>query len=133
MYQELHQKLDHVGAERVTALARDRFFWPHMKRDNEHFVQKACPCLKQQKPACHTRATLMNFTSTMPFDLVSIDYVHLEKSKGGAEYLLVIVDHFTQFVQAFPTRNKGGRIIMFFTMDFLAGCTMTKGKNSDVT
>ena len=109
MYQELHQKLGHVGADCVTALARDRFVWPHMKRNIEYFVQKACPCLKQRKPACHTRAPLMNLTSTMPFDLVSIDYVHLEKSKGGAEYLLVIVDHFTQFAQAFPMRNKGGR------------------------
>ena len=47
VYQELHQKLGHVGADRVTALARDQFFWPHMKQDIEHFVQKACPCLKQ--------------------------------------------------------------------------------------
>ena len=47
MYQELQQKLGHVGADRVTALARDQFFWPHMKRDIEHFAQIACPCLKQ--------------------------------------------------------------------------------------
>ena len=47
VYQELHQKLGHVGADRVTALARDQFFWPHMKWDIEHFVQKACLCLKQ--------------------------------------------------------------------------------------
>ena len=43
VYQELHQKLGHVAADRVTALARDRFFWPHMKRDIERFVQKPCP------------------------------------------------------------------------------------------
>ena len=47
VYQELHRKLGHVGAERVTALVRDQFFWPHMKQDIENFVQKACPCLKQ--------------------------------------------------------------------------------------
>ena len=98
VYQELLQKLGHVGAERVTALARDRYFWPHMKRDMEHSVQKACPCLKKWKPARHKKGPLMNLTSTMQFDLVSADYVHQEKSKGGAEYLLVIVDHFTRSV-----------------------------------
>ena len=70
VHQELHQKLGHVGAERATALARDRFFWPHMKRDIEHFVHKACPCFRQREPARHTRAPLMNLTSTIPFDLV---------------------------------------------------------------
>ena len=102
MYQELHQKLGHVCADHATALT-------HMKQDIKDFVQKACPCLKQLEPACHKRAPLMNHTSTMPFDLVSIDYVHLKKSKGGAEYLLGIIDHFTLFVLAFPTRNKGRR------------------------
>ena len=109
VFEELHEKMGHLSAERVIQLARDRFYWPFLAQDVEHYVQNVCLCLKRKKPNKQQRAPLVNIHTSEPFELVSIDYLHLDKSKGGYEYLLVIVDHFTRFVQAYPTRNKGGR------------------------
>ena len=49
---------------------------------------------------------LVNITSSFPMELMCIDYLNLERSKGGYENILVITGHFSRYAQAISTRNQ---------------------------
>lgn len=108
---QLHDDMGHQGLERTMSLLRDRFFWPHMQREVEIYMSRCSTCLKQKKPCRETRAPLIPIVTTQPFELVSIDFMHLDKCAGGYEYILVIVDHYTRFAQAYATTTKSAKCV----------------------
>ena len=109
IYKHLHEEMGHLGGDRMVALARERFFWPKMRQEAEHYISHVCQCVKRKKPNRITRTPLQNIETSAPFEMISIDYVHLEKSSGGEEYILVVVDHFTKYAQAYATKDKSGK------------------------
>jgi len=102
---ELHNNFGHPGRDRMLSLLRDRCYWPGMKEDVEAWIQNCGRCLRRKTPT-NIRAPLVNITTTHPLELVCMDYLTLETSKGGYSNILVITDHFTRYAQAIPTRNQ---------------------------
>ena len=106
IYDQLHVNMGHLGVAKVYELARDRFYWPGMYTDINNFITKKCRCVIDKRPTKTPLAPLQPIESTSPFELVCIDFLHLDKCKGNYEYVLVVTDHFTRFSQAYATKNK---------------------------
>jgi hypothetical protein len=76
-----------------------------MDKDIEIKVKSCSNCILR-KFKSKTSAELVNIKSSNPFELVCIDYLSLEQSKGGYENILVITDNFIRYAQAISTRNQ---------------------------
>ena len=101
-----YNKRGHLGTDKVFDLARRRFYWPRMYRDIELYITKQCQCIKQKKPNRVERAPLVPIESQYQFEIVSMDFLKLDKAQRGYEYILVVTDHFTRCVQAYAMKNK---------------------------
>lgn len=101
VFNELHNEMGHLGVEGTVNLICKWFNWVLMQSNKEPFIANVCECLMRKKPHKATRAPLVSIVTTQPFELVSIDFLHLETCKGGYEYILDVIDHYTRFAQAY--------------------------------
>ena len=97
--------LGHQGRDRTLSLVRSRFYWPGLENDVEEKIKNCGRCIRRKTPV-KPSAELVNITSSQPMELLCIDFLSVERSKGGHEHILVVTNHFTRYAQAFPTRNQ---------------------------
>ncbi|XP_061166034.1 uncharacterized protein LOC133174958 [Saccostrea echinata] len=93
----------HQGIDRTKARLRDRFFWYGMMREAEQFVSTCGPCSRNKHPQRHARAEMIKYHAGAPMERVHLDFLGpLPRTKQGNEYVLVMVDQFTKWVECVP-------------------------------
>ena len=98
--------MEHFGTEKIVDLVKRRFYWPGMYKNIDTYIRKKWHFVKQKQPNREVRASIVPIKSTYPFEIVSLDFLKLDKAKAGFEYVLVVTDHFTRYVQAFAAKTK---------------------------
>ena len=77
-----------------------------MEEEIHYFISNLCTCIRQKKPHIQGQASLLLIITLLPLEAVGVDFLHLEKSSGGFEYILLLTDYFTHYTQVYPTKNK---------------------------
>ena len=99
----LHNDMGHPGRDRTLQLIRQRFFWPQMISDVENYVKGCHRCVLRKKSA--ESVPIVPIETSQPLEVLSLDHLSLETSKGGYSYILVMTDMFTRYAVAVPVKS----------------------------
>uniref|UniRef100_A0A8C6KM80 Gypsy retrotransposon integrase-like protein 1 n=2 Tax=Nothobranchius TaxID=28779 RepID=A0A8C6KM80_NOTFU len=105
----IHDSAGHQGQFRSLAIARQRFFWPHIDRDVKDYVRQCPRCVIGKSPDPEGRAPLESIKTSSPLEVVCIDFWTAEDSNNKSVDVLVVTDHFTRLAQAFPCRDQSAK------------------------
>ncbi|QRW08776.1 Retrovirus-related Pol polyprotein from transposon opus [Ceratobasidium sp. AG-Ba] len=104
----------HFGRDLTILTLQQEYHWPRMRQHATEAVT-TCPRCKNFGPRLLS-ALLRPITRARPFDLLVGDYVSLPEGYGGYKTVLVLVDVYSRYLFAFPSKKPGtGK----FTVDAL--------------
>ena len=103
-----HRSAGHQGHDRTLSLMKERFWWLGMSQALLQAIANCGRCIQYE--AKGQLPPMQPIICTEPMELVHIDYVGMEVTvatdkKPVVQNVLVVVDHFTRYVQAFVTKN----------------------------
>ena len=101
----VHDEMGHLGSDRTLELLRETYFRSGMHKSVVEHITNCSRCLRR-KDTNPPLAPLVNIVTTTPMELVCMDFLKLEPSKGGVQNILVITYHFTKYTQAYATRKQ---------------------------
>jgi len=97
----------HLGTERTAQQLKAHYYWMGLHRDVGQWCRQCSQCARAKGPPLRHRAPLKKILVGAPLDLVTMDVLSgLPTAKDGSKHILVLVNAFTKWVEAYPLPDQ---------------------------
>lgn len=110
---ELHgaRTAGHLGIRKTKEKVQDRYCWVGLSKDVRAFIRKCCMCTRR-KSSKQKRSPLQQYLVGAPMERIAMDVIGpLPTSERGNNYILVVGDYFTKWVEAYPLPNQTAEVV----------------------
>ena len=92
----------HMGREKMLFRVTHKFYWYKSDVDVRQYCQECIKCQQMKDTNKYNKTTLTPIYASRPGQIITTDIVGpLKVSNGKYKYILVIVDHFSKYVEFF--------------------------------
>ena len=102
----------HLNNETVSRKVNARFYWPRSWSEIKAHCQQCHECATS-KTATHNAPQMIPIEVTQPFELVTFDIMGpiAPVTAEGNRYILVMLDHFTKWAEAFALKDQKAQTV----------------------
>ena len=96
----------HLGKAKTLGKLKSQYYCPGHYQDVQNHCNTCPTCATRKTPAPQARGPLQNITVSSPMQMVGVDLLGpIPQSHTGNMYLLVTMDYFTKWGEAYPITN----------------------------
>ena len=97
----------HLGNTKTIGKTLQRFYWYGLRDDIKNWIRKCDNCASNKKPSKSPKAPLGDMRVGALLDRIALDVLGpLPKTSRGNQYILVIVDSFSRWTEAYPMPDQ---------------------------
>ena len=97
----------HMGIARTEDRIRQRFFWPGIRRSVQEYIKQCAVCTQRKTPTDNNKAPQQTIEVGEPFTFWAMDYMGpLPETSRGNRHILVAMDHFSKWCEAFRLKIR---------------------------
>jgi uncharacterized C2H2 Zn-finger protein len=108
----------HFGISNTLGKIKEKFYWPKLRNDVQTWCAQCDMCAARKGPTRKIKAPLTTYVVGLPMERVAVDMLGpLPVSDSGNKYILIAMDYFTKWPEAYPLPNQEAETVAKVLVD----------------